>query len=115
VVSIGGIGIAYVFYLRYPDFVQTISERRFFKAIKTIWFNGWDFDSLYDLIFVRPFVRIATIIKNDPVDSGYSAIVSVNRGLNGILSKTQTGNIRWYAMGFALGAAVFLGIVMIFS
>ena len=35
----------------------------------------------------------------------------LNRMLNLILARTQTGKIRWYAMGIVLGAIITLTIV----
>jgi NADH-quinone oxidoreductase subunit L len=46
------------------------------------------------------------------IDSGYTGIAYLNRAVHGVLSRSQTGSIRWYAMGLALGAVVFLGIIV---
>jgi NADH-quinone oxidoreductase subunit L len=69
---------------------------------------------LYDRLLVRPFLWIADINKKDIIDSGYTGIANLNRSLNALLSKTQTGSIRWYAMGTAIGAVVFLGIIIFY-
>ncbi len=56
---------------------------------------------------------LTRISRHDLIDSGYAGIASLNRVLSTTLSKTQTGNIRWYAMAMVVGAVVFLGIVML--
>ncbi len=112
-VSLAGIFIAYLFFLRRPDYARKLAKVRAFESIGKFWFLGWDFDALYDRLFVRPFLRVARSNKDDFLDLIYHEIARYNRVLHYALSSTQTGNIRWYAMAIAAGAAVFLGIVMI--
>ena len=112
IVSLAGVFVAYLLYLRTPRYAENMSGFRIFESIRKFWFQGWDFDALYDRLFVRPFLWIARINKADVIDSGYTGIAYLNRAVHGVLSRTQTGNIRWYAMGLAVGAVVFLGIVV---
>jgi NADH-quinone oxidoreductase subunit L len=56
---------------------------------------------------------LVRINRHDFIDSGYTGIAAFNRMLSSFLSRTQTGNIRWYAMGLAVGAVVFLGIILL--
>ena len=113
IVSLAGIFIAYLFYLRRPDYVEKVVGYRLFESARKFWLVGWDFDAMYDRLLVRPFLRLADISKKDIIDSGYTGIASLNRSMSTLLSRTQTGNLRWYAMGLAMGAAVFLGIVLL--
>ncbi len=113
VVSLAGILIAYLFFLRRPLLAGQVSKSPAGSSMQRFWFSGWGFDWLYEKIFINPFLWIARINRNDIIDSGYTGIAHLNRVLHGVLSKTQTGSIRWYAMGMALGAVVFLGIVIL--
>jgi len=113
-VSLAGVCIAILFYLLQPEYLKKISSIKIFESIQKFWFSGWDFDALYDRLFVKPFFWIARINKDDFVDSGYAGIAYLNRAANSVLSKTQTGSIRWYAMGIAIGAVVFLGIIVFY-
>jgi NADH-quinone oxidoreductase subunit L len=115
IVSLAGIFVAVFFYLLHPGYLQKISETAIVGSVKRFWIAGWDFDALYEHLFIRPFLRLAGVLKNDFIDSMYNGIGSLTRSLNEILSKTQNGNIRWYAMGMAIGAVVFLGIVIVLS
>jgi len=112
IVSLAGIFIAYLFFIRSPQYAERIARVPILESIRKFLLAGWDFDAMYDRLFLRPFVWIAKINKRDFIDSGYSGIAALNRMLSTALSKTQTGNIRWYAMGIVVGAVVFLGIVM---
>ena len=112
IVSLAGVFIAYLLYVRTPRYAESMSRVPLFESIRKFWFRGWDFDALYDRLFVRPFLWIARINKADVIDSGYTGIAYLNRAVHGVLSRSQTGSIRWYAMGLALGAVVFLGIIV---
>jgi NADH-quinone oxidoreductase subunit L len=112
-VSLAGIFVALLLYMLQPGYMQEIIEIGILGSVKRFWFAGWDFDALYDQLFIRPFLSLARALKNDFVDSVYNGIGSLSRSVNGILSKTQNGNIRWYATGMALGAVVFLGIILL--
>jgi NADH-quinone oxidoreductase subunit L len=115
VASLSGIFIAYVLFIRRPAMIEKLSEAGAVESMRKFWLAGWDFDALYDLMVIRPFLWIAEISKRDFVDSGYQGLAYLNSALHGALSKTQNGNIRWYAMGITLGAVVLLGIVILFS
>jgi NADH-quinone oxidoreductase subunit L len=112
IVSLAGIFIAYLFFLRRPQDAERLARSPAGSSLQRFWFSGWGFDRLYDTLLVRPFVWIARINKDDFIDSGYIGISRFNRAVHSVLSFTQTGNIRWYAMGIAIGAVVFLGIVL---
>jgi NADH-quinone oxidoreductase subunit L len=112
IVALAGIFVAVLFYLLRPEYAKEIGNIGMFESMRKFWLSGWDFDALYDRLFVRPFLWIAELNKKDLIDSGYTGIANLNRSLNALLSKTQTGSIRWYAMGTAVGAVVFLGIIM---
>ena len=114
-VSIAGIFIAWLFFVGRPPYVELIGRGRVFEAVRRFWLAGWDFDALYNCLFVRPFAWFARINRHDFVDSGYTGVAAFNRMLSTLLSKTQTGNIRWYAMGMVVGAVVFLGIILLFQ
>jgi NADH-quinone oxidoreductase subunit L len=114
-VSISGIAVAYVFYILRPHGIAELTASPAVESLRKFFLAGWDFDAFYDRIFVRPFLRLAEISRRDFIDAGYTAIATMNRALHGILIRTQTGRIRWYAMGIALGVAVFLGIVVLMS
>ncbi len=115
IVALAGIFIAWLFFVRHPQYADGIVRSRAGESIRKFWLAGWDFDALYDRLFIRPFAWLAEFNKRDFVDSGYAGIAALNRMLSAALSKTQTGNIRWYAMGLVVGAVVFLGIILLFQ
>jgi NADH-quinone oxidoreductase subunit L len=111
-ISIAGIYIAYFLFLRVPKYVEGALRTTTWKLLHSFWFSGWGFDRLYDTLFIRPFVWTAKINKDDFIDLMYTEIARYNRLAHGALSASQTGKIRWYAVGIVLGAIIAIAIVV---
>jgi NADH-quinone oxidoreductase subunit L len=97
-----GLGLAFLLYYRRP--AEAPSE----SALARFWRAGWGFDQLYNWVFVRPFVWVATANRDDAVDAIYGGIASAAQAFSRALRLTETGHLRWYASGLAFGSAVFL-------
>jgi NADH-quinone oxidoreductase subunit L len=107
VTALAGIFIAYRLY--YKKSLPASEPER--SAWERFFFKGWDFDLAYNKLFVNPFVRLSKLNKNDVVDIFYKGLGSGTQSLNRLLSATQNGNIRWYAMVVAIGAIITLTIL----
>jgi len=108
-----GIGVAILIYLKRPDYAETLAETPAGSVLHRFWRAGWGFDWLYHQCFVRPFLWIARVNRNDFIDL-FTDAVSLTAGLaNDALRITQTGRVRQYAAGIALGAIVALWIVVL--
>ena len=46
------------------------------------------------------------------IDSLYGFLAAIMRGFHAGLRLTQTGRIRWYAVGIAVGTVVVLGMAV---
>ncbi len=110
VATLVGIYLAYVFFLRSPALTARLVSTSWGATLRRWWLAGWGFDWLYDWLFVRPVVWAANVNRNDFVDLAYQAIAWVNRISWQLLSYTQSGQLRWYAMGVAFGAVLIIGI-----
>ena len=108
VISLTGIYLAYIFYLKKPALGVSFSK----SYISEFFYSGWGFDRIYDLLFVKPIVWLAEINKNDFIDRFISAIASITIFFNRMLVITQNGKLRWYIMGFAIGIVFILSILM---
>jgi NADH-quinone oxidoreductase subunit L len=113
-ISLTGVLIAYILFLRSPGIIQTIVRKPLGDAVHCFLFLGWNFDLLYDKLFVRPFVWSARTNKRDIVDLAYRGIELLNQLMHHVLSLMQNGKIRWYAMGISVGTVIIVGI-MVFS
>ncbi len=83
------------------------------QGISGFFARGWDFDKLYNTLFVNPMVWLAKIDENDFVDSIYKGIGKLNLAFNSALSTTQNGKLRYYLLGLGLGAFIILTIIMV--
>lgn len=112
VTAIGGIFIAYLLYYKNPEKVLAFRKSSFGSTLHEYWQKGWGFDWLYDKLIVTPVVWIAEINKSDFIDLIYTFIAWINRVFNRGFSFTQSGRVRWYAMGIALGAIITITIAV---
>lgn len=78
--------------------------------LQQLWFAGWGFDWMYDRLLVRPFMWVARNIKRDPADVPIQGLGEIAVFSNRALRLTQTGRVRWYAAGLAMGTVAILAI-----
>jgi NADH-quinone oxidoreductase subunit L len=113
VIALIGIIFAYRYFLHSPQHTgrrEKIMRNPIAFAVHCFLFRGWNFDLLYDMFIVRPFLWIARVNKNDFIDFIYKGIALLSRTFNHGLSFTQSGKVRRYAMGIAIGAIIVIGI-----
>jgi len=112
-VSVLGIFVIYLFIKRYHRLTENLVNSSVGGRLHRFWFAGWRFDWLYDRLLVRPYVWLAHINKDDVVDLFFDGTAWVNRLGYRALSFSQTGHVRWYAAAMAIGAAVYIGMVVL--
>jgi NADH-quinone oxidoreductase subunit L len=112
VASLAGIWLAYLLFQR--DLQRTLGWVRtpLGTALQRFWLAGWGFDWLADQVFIRPFVWLANLDKDDAIDRLYQGMAWLGKACHRALSRTQTGQIRWYAVGIVVGAAVVVGMAV---
>jgi NADH-quinone oxidoreductase subunit L len=112
VVSLAGIGVIYLLVLYRPQLTDRLQRSALGAALQDFWFSGWGFDALYERVLVRPYIRLAQVIRSDFIDRFFSTIARLIRAGHQGLSVTQSGFLRAYAMGIAAGAILILGMVV---
>jgi NADH-quinone oxidoreductase subunit L len=112
-VSLIGIYVAYQVFLRKVAWSSAVMQWPGTSYLYHWWQEGWRFDALYDRLFVRPFIYVARVNRNDIVDAVYSATAWLNIVSHKALSRTQTGHVRLYAAGIVSGAVILLGISLL--
>ena len=83
-------------------------------VLQQLWFAGWGFDWLYDRLLVRPFQWVTRKGSRDPVDVPIRALGRFTVLVHRVLQRTQTGRVRWYATGLAMGTVAILAIAFFF-
>ncbi|HEX3982645.1 MAG TPA: NADH-quinone oxidoreductase subunit L [Acidisoma sp.] len=82
-------------------------------ALWRFWHAAAGFDWLYDRLLVRPVLWAARVGRDDVVDSLYDGIVWVTRVLHQEVRRTQSGRIRWYTAGLAIGSISLIAIAVL--
>jgi NADH-quinone oxidoreductase subunit L len=113
VIPLLGLGLAYWVYVARKNAAQSLLEASaFLRGIQRFWMSGWGFDWLYDRLFVRPFLVFSKWNKGDFIDAIYRGVAAIAETLHEILSFTQSGLVRVYVVGLALGALFFTAMMV---
>ncbi len=107
-----GILLAYLMYIREPWAAKNLAKDRPRAGIYRFWQSGWGFDWVYDRLFVRPYYYAARVNRRDVIDALYTLLARITQGLNILLGWSQTGRVRTYAAGIALGVVVMIAIMV---
>jgi len=104
IIVLAGIYTAYLIYLRKPGLSGSANHSRINKFFE----KGWGFDWLYDILFVKPAVWLATIDKDDIFDWLSIGVSRLTLLTNKLLTITQNGKLRWYLMSITIGIVLIL-------
>ena len=105
-VTIIGFLIAFYYYILHPQLPKLMAAKR--GMLYLFLYNKWYFDELYDLLFVRPALRLGRFLwkKGDGLvidglgPDGVSArVLDATRGT----VKLQSGYVYHYALAMLLG------------
>jgi NADH-quinone oxidoreductase subunit L len=107
-------GIAWASALYRPVYGKTVEkgEARLPRALTRFWFGGWGFDTLYGLLFVKPYLALAHFDKNDVIDRFFRFLAFSTASCGKALSLTQNGKLRTYVWGIGAGAAAVILMVV---
>ncbi|WP_143310447.1 NADH-quinone oxidoreductase subunit L [Chitinophaga vietnamensis] len=110
--ALSGIGLAYAWVIRRPQGMSDFLEMPAIAWLRGCWARGWDFDFVYDMLLVRPFVRLSRMNRRDLVDKLYTGLAWLMERCHNALARTQSGLLRWYVMGVVLGAVTILSVLI---
>lgn len=111
-IVVGGVLLGGWLYGSGRPFLDRVAKRT--TGVQQFWLYGWGFDTLYEWTVVRPFVAFARRNRSDAVDRGCDVATSLARTSHFLLSLTQHGRLRRYAIGITAGAVALL-ILMLFQ
>jgi NADH-quinone oxidoreductase subunit L len=105
--GLSGIFTAWLLYGRRP--VHDPGPLSGFKALA---FRGFDFDALYDALFVNVFMGAARENKGDVGDTIFVGIAGVIERLHEAVVPMQNGRMRWYMLAMAGGLLFVIGVTL---
>jgi NADH-quinone oxidoreductase subunit L len=106
IISLTGVFIAYNMFIKKP--VEAYNP----KGYQQFFLEGWKFDSLYDTLFVKPFVFIANLNKSDIINRAFDALGEAIGRLGGLINTVQNGRLSWYLTGIVAGLILVLTIML---
>jgi len=107
-----GLYFAYLFHLQKRSLAEAVVANPVGLGLHQWWFAGWGFDWIYEKVFVQPFIWAAQANKSDFVDAFYNGVAQLTELFYRGLSRTETGRLRWYAAGMAVGSVLFIAMVL---
>jgi len=111
IVALSGIGLATFFFLKSRETARSVAEQ--FSGVYRLLSRKYYVDEIYDAGIVQPI----RIISKDAlwrgldvrvIDGAVNGIATAARGTGGGLRRLQTGLVRNYALGIALGTVLLL-------
>ena len=112
--ALAGLGLAYFLILRRRALLERLAHTPAGAALSRFWFQGWGGDRLSHQLFVRPFLWLARINRNDGIDWVPMQLGRIHMAASTLLRSTQTGQLRWYAFAMAAGLVLILtGVVVL--
>ncbi len=110
--SVAGIAVIYVFIMLLPRFTTRLARTPMGQFWYSFWLNGWGFDQVYRGLLVRPYIFLANFNRNDVIDRIYQGIARLNRLCYQGLKSLQSGRMRTYVTGIAVGAVVIIALAV---
>ena len=112
-ITLFGIYTGYVNCYRKPLWNYDVYRTPLVQSLRNFWFKGWQFDDLYNNVFVKPFLFITRINKGDVIDKLYTGITNGASALYNLFSVSQNGSLRWYIGGVLAGILLIITLQMI--
>jgi len=111
IAMLGGFVVAWFMYIMRPDFPAWLAARN--AHLYRFLLNKWYFDELYDLIFVRPAMRIGRFLWRTVDDELIDKTIVEGLGLRvkaitARVVKLQSGYLYHYAFAMLIGVAALL-------
>ncbi len=114
-ISIGtpvlGVFLAWLIYYKRSVSVSSLTESSGGESLRLFWKGGWGIDTLYNALFVRPYVSVSNAMRGEWLDTLYHAVVTGCVGLYQLLSNSQTGKMRWYITSMVFGLILLVSIL----
>ena len=114
-IPIVGVIMAYLIFLSRRLDVSLWTDSKPGKQLERFWFSHWAMDWLYERGLVTPYRLVAQWNRRDFVDRFYNATAEAVGFLHRRAARSQTGQMRTYAVVMVLGlvliAAVALGVI----
>ncbi|MBZ5756531.1 NADH-quinone oxidoreductase subunit L [Pseudomonas sp. S5(2021)] len=112
-IALAGIVLAALLFLGRRSLVNAVAQSAPGRLLGAWWYAAWGFDWLYDKLFVQPYLLLCRLLARDPIDATIGLVPRTAQGSHTLLSRSETGRLRWYTVSLVGGAVLLLGIVLL--
>lgn len=112
-IAITGLVFGVVLFAMSYGGVKKFANTCFGAGVAHIWRTAFGFDSLYNIVFVKPYLLMAKIVGKDPVDKIWLILPALVKGGHHAASARQTGSLREYAASTAVAMIVLLMVLIV--
>lgn len=112
-IALAGILLSALLFLGKRRFATAVANSGIGRLLSAWWYAAWGFDWIYDKLFVKPYLGICRILRADPLDHTIGVIPRLARAGHNLMSRTESGQLRWYAASIAAGAVLVIGAVVL--
>jgi NADH-quinone oxidoreductase subunit L len=106
IVSIIGVYFAYLIFLK-----KSVSAS-IPGLVQQYFLSGWNFDKLYDILFVKPFIKISEFTKPDRIDRYLDSFGELFNDLGKVVAIIQNGRLNWYLTGIIAGLIIVITLLI---
>jgi NADH-quinone oxidoreductase subunit L len=114
-VSIAGIALAYLLYVKSPGLPDRLAEH--WAALYRLSFNKFYIDDAYDRVIVRPTFQLAEVLWKEVdvglIDGAVNGVARAIAWMGWLMRLLQSGQTQHYALGMTLGAALILTVYLL--
>ena len=111
-VSFAGIALAWLLFQRHRGAVAALKRGAPGQLLFRWWSAAFGWDWLYDRLFVRPYLWLVHVNRNDAADQMIGLIPAALLRVNAYWTRSQNGQLRFYAGTTAAGAVVMIAAVL---
>ena len=113
VIAVGGVGLAYLMYVRQPDLPGKLAASA--QGLYQLSLNKFHIDELYDTFLLAPLRGVTVfcrIFDQYVIDGLVDLLGHVPRLLGARFRPVQNGLVQFYALAMVLGLTVFLLVLV---
>jgi len=109
-----GFALAWWVFIKGKVDTEKLAGQGIGAKLHRFWFTQWGMDWLYDTFVCKPYMWLAEFNSKDFIDFFYNGSARVVRFCHDVMSETQTGQLRWYALSVAYGLLILvtLGVLL---
>lgn len=104
--------IAYILYAHPNSEVQEILNTPMIKFFARLCNGDWRFDYVVSFLFVKPYLFLANLLKQDPLALWDNWIMLGIKKVNSYIVSLENGHIRWYMVSIVMGSIIILMLLV---